>query len=109
MDRAHRLGQTRTVTVYRLITRNSVEERILARAQEKSKVHQMVIQGGNYAPSEKLKANDVASLLLEEEDDEQGGTGGNRDDADDGSNSEHEDEDEEEADDVDLADPSNTM
>ncbi|EDQ93100.1 uncharacterized protein MONBRDRAFT_323, partial [Monosiga brevicollis MX1] len=46
MDRAHRLGQTRTVTVYRLITRNSVEERILARAQEKSKVHQMVIQGG---------------------------------------------------------------
>ena len=38
MDRSHRLGQTRQVTVYRLITKNTVEERILARAQEKSKV-----------------------------------------------------------------------
>ena len=29
MDRAHRLGQTRSVTVYRLITRDSVEERLM--------------------------------------------------------------------------------
>lgn len=39
MDRAHRLGQTRQVTVYRLITKNTVEERILMRAQEKAKVN----------------------------------------------------------------------
>lgn len=38
MDRAHRLGQTKQVTVYRLICRNTVEERILQRAQEKSEV-----------------------------------------------------------------------
>lgn len=38
MDRAHRLGQTRQVTVYRLITKNTIEERILKRAQEKAKV-----------------------------------------------------------------------
>jgi DNA helicase INO80 len=38
MDRAHRLGQTRPVTVYRLITRNTVEEKILMRAQQKDKV-----------------------------------------------------------------------
>eukprot|EP00049_Salpingoeca_infusionum_P019547 m.362363 g.362363 ORF g.362363 m.362363 type:complete len:1404 (+) comp20404_c0_seq1:299-4510(+) len=68
MDRAHRLGQTRQVTVYRLITRNTIEEKILARAQEKSKVHQMVIQGGNYAP-DKLNSAEVASLLLDEIDD----------------------------------------
>ena len=38
MDRAHRLGQTRQVTVYRLVTKGSIEERILHRANEKSKV-----------------------------------------------------------------------
>lgn len=42
MDRAHRLGQTRQVTVYRLITKNTVEERILMRAQEKAKVWLLV-------------------------------------------------------------------
>ena len=38
MDRAHRLGQTKQVTVYRLVTKGSIEERILQRAQEKSEV-----------------------------------------------------------------------
>ena len=38
MDRAHRLGQTRQVTVYRLVTKGSIEERILQRAKEKSEV-----------------------------------------------------------------------
>ena len=38
MDRAHRLGQTKQVTVYRLVTRGSIEERILQRAKEKSEV-----------------------------------------------------------------------
>lgn len=39
MDRAHRLGQTKQVTVYRLICKGSIEERILQRAREKSEVH----------------------------------------------------------------------
>ena len=38
MDRAHRLGQTKQVTVYRLVTKGTVEERILQRAKEKSEV-----------------------------------------------------------------------
>ncbi len=38
MDRAHRLGQKRQVTVYRLITRGSVEDRIMQRAKQKSEV-----------------------------------------------------------------------
>ncbi|KAL0603056.1 LOW QUALITY PROTEIN: Chromatin-remodeling ATPase INO80 [Plecturocebus cupreus] len=36
MDRAHRLGQTKQVTVYRLICKGTIEERILQRAKEKS-------------------------------------------------------------------------
>ena len=38
MDRAHRLGQTKQVTVYRLICNGTIEERILQRAREKSEV-----------------------------------------------------------------------
>ena len=38
MDRAHRIGQTEQVTVYRLLTKDTIEERILHRAQEKNKV-----------------------------------------------------------------------
>lgn len=35
MDRAHRLGQTRTVTVYRLLMRGTLEERIMGLQQFK--------------------------------------------------------------------------
>lgn len=38
MDRAHRLGQTKQVIVYRLICKGAIEERILQRAREKSEV-----------------------------------------------------------------------
>ena len=38
MDRVHRMGQTKQVTVYRLISRGTVEERILNRATQKNEV-----------------------------------------------------------------------
>lgn len=40
MDRAHRLGQTKQVTVYRLVVKGTIEERILQRAREKSEVRE---------------------------------------------------------------------
>lgn len=43
MDRAHRLGQTKQVTVYRLITRDTIEERILLRAKQKGEIHKLVV------------------------------------------------------------------
>ncbi|KAI9714816.1 MAG: putative DNA helicase ino80 [Bogoriella megaspora] len=46
MDRAHRLGQTRQVTVYRMITRGTIEERIRKRALQKEEVQRVVISGG---------------------------------------------------------------
>ena len=42
MDRAHRLGQTKQVTVYRLICKGTIEERILQRAKEKSEVRTLL-------------------------------------------------------------------
>lgn len=47
MDRAHRLGQTKQVTVYRLITRGTIEERIRKRAMQKEEVQRVVITGGD--------------------------------------------------------------
>merc|ERR1711934_1105833 len=68
MDRAHRLGQTKEVTVYRLVCENSIEEKILKRAQQKDKVHRMVIQGGSFkGKAGDLKPKEVVSLLLDDE------------------------------------------
>lgn len=44
MDRAHRLGQTKQVTVYRLITAGTIEERIMKRAGIKGEIQRMVIK-----------------------------------------------------------------
>ena len=66
MDRAHRLGQTKQVTVFRLVCKGTIEERILQRAQEKSEIQRMVISGGSFRP-DTLKATEVVSLLLDDE------------------------------------------
>jgi SNF2 family DNA or RNA helicase len=42
MDRAHRLGQTRQVTVYRLITRGTIDERIVQLARVKKDVSPVI-------------------------------------------------------------------
>ena len=48
MDRAHRIGQTRPVIVYRLATRGTVEETLLHKADGKRKLEKLVIQKGKF-------------------------------------------------------------
>src|ERR1700761_8747771 len=48
MDRAHRIGQTRPVIVYRLATRGTVEETLLLKADGKRKLEKLVIQKGRF-------------------------------------------------------------
>ncbi len=45
-DRAHRIGQKNVVTSYKLITRGTVEEKILALQEEKKKMIEAVLDGG---------------------------------------------------------------
>ncbi|KAL1920244.1 uncharacterized protein VTP21DRAFT_1390 [Calcarisporiella thermophila] len=47
-DRAHRIGQTKEVRIFRLISEKSVEETILARAQYKLDLDGKVIQAGKF-------------------------------------------------------------
>ncbi|XP_042418985.1 chromatin-remodeling ATPase INO80-like isoform X1 [Zingiber officinale] len=65
MDRAHRLGQTKDVSVYRLICKETVEEKILHRASQKNTVQQLVMTGG-HVQGDLLKPEDVVSLLLDD-------------------------------------------
>lgn len=48
MDRAHRIGQTRPVVVYRLATHGTVEEKLLLKADGKRKLEKLVIQKGKF-------------------------------------------------------------
>ncbi|KAI5474957.1 chromatin remodelling complex ATPase chain ISW1 [Pseudohyphozyma bogoriensis] len=46
MDRAHRIGQQKQVYVFRFVTENAVEEKVLERAAQKLRLDQLVIQQG---------------------------------------------------------------
>jgi hypothetical protein len=45
-DRAHRIGQKREVQVFRLVTEDTIEQKIVERAQQKLKLDAMVVQQG---------------------------------------------------------------
>ncbi|KAK3039618.1 hypothetical protein RJ639_027209 [Escallonia herrerae] len=65
MDRAHRLGQTKDVTVYRLVLKDTIEEKILQRASQKNTVQQLVMTGG-HVQGDDLEPEDVLSLLIDD-------------------------------------------
>lgn len=47
-DRCHRIGQTREVHIYRLISESTIEENILKKANQKRVLDNLVIQNGEY-------------------------------------------------------------
>ncbi|KAK0478503.1 SNF2 family DNA-dependent ATPase [Armillaria novae-zelandiae] len=65
MDRAHRLGQTRQVTVYRLITKGTIDERIIQLARVKKDVQDIVV--GNKNLTDVAKPSEIVQLLLNDE------------------------------------------
>ncbi|GIY74878.1 helicase domino [Caerostris extrusa] len=47
-DRCHRIGQTRDVHIYRLISERTIEENILKKANQKRILGDLAIEGGNF-------------------------------------------------------------
>ncbi|KAJ7877905.1 SNF2 family N-terminal domain-containing protein [Mycena olivaceomarginata] len=56
-DRAHRIGQTKPVLIFRLVSAHTIEEKIMQRAAEKRKLEALVIAKGKF----KMPAADVAT------------------------------------------------
>jgi hypothetical protein len=51
-DRAHRIGQTRDVHIYRLITEHTIEENILTKANQKKNLDILVMNQGKFDASQ---------------------------------------------------------
>jgi len=63
-DRAHRIGQTRPVTIYRLITENTIEEKIVKLHEHKRDLADSLLEGTN--SSGKLSADMLLELIKEQ-------------------------------------------
>ena len=62
IDRTHRIGQTRPVMVYRMIARNTIEEKVVALARRKAALFSGVMDEGDLFASG-LTAEDIRGLL----------------------------------------------
>ncbi|THH20194.1 hypothetical protein EW146_g1133 [Bondarzewia mesenterica] len=63
MDRAHRIGQTKQVYVFRFITEESVEERMLERAAQKLRLDQLVIQQGQQQQTKAANKEELLEMI----------------------------------------------
>ncbi|MBI2919711.1 MAG: hypothetical protein HYY18_01350 [Planctomycetes bacterium] len=62
-DRAHRIGQTRPVTVYRLVAADTIEDKILAMHGDKRELVASVLEGTDRAA--RLSTEDLIALIRE--------------------------------------------
>jgi hypothetical protein len=62
IDRTHRIGQTRNVMVYRLIAKDTIEEKVMALKARKAELFANVIDDGN-AFGGSLDADDIRGLF----------------------------------------------
>jgi len=60
-DRAHRIGQKRPVTIYRLIAKNTIEEKIVALHSQKRDLADSLLEGTEL--SGKMSADDLLNLM----------------------------------------------
>ena len=62
VDRTHRIGQTRPVTVYRLVSQGTVEERVVALQARKRELFTAVVDEGE-ALGSAITASDIRALV----------------------------------------------
>jgi SWI/SNF-related matrix-associated actin-dependent regulator of chromatin subfamily A member 5 len=65
MDRAHRIGQLKQVKVYRFVTDNAIEEKVLERAAQKLRLDQVVIQQGRVQQQTKNTSKDELLSMIQ--------------------------------------------
>ena len=65
IDRAHRIGQTRTVMVYRFVSADTVEEKVVAMQQRKRELFESVVDEGGFGEGG-FSAQDIRDLLTPE-------------------------------------------
>ncbi|MBW4519829.1 MAG: DEAD/DEAH box helicase [Scytolyngbya sp. HA4215-MV1] len=63
-DRAHRIGQLRPVTIYRLVAKDTIEEKIVELHQHKRDLADSLLEGADI--SGKMSTDDLLRLLQEE-------------------------------------------
>jgi E1A-binding protein p400 len=68
-DRAHRIGQTREVHIYRLVCSSTVEENILIKAKQKRHLDYLVMTEGNFSEASLFNVDSVKGMLGIEESD----------------------------------------
>lgn len=61
LNRAHRIGQTKSVFVYRYITSNSIEEKIVRLQEKKSKLAETFISSNN--PLKELDLQEILNII----------------------------------------------
>jgi len=61
-DRCHRIGQTKPVIVYRLVSENSMDQQIVSRANAKRKLEKVVLQKGRFNASQKALTKNVLNV-----------------------------------------------
>ncbi|KAG2388702.1 hypothetical protein C9374_000141 [Naegleria lovaniensis] len=67
-DRCHRIGQTRNVRIFRLLTLDTVEKKVLQTATKKLKLERLIIHKGNFKGNQHHQQNKItitAQNLLE--------------------------------------------
>eukprot|EP00923_Selenidium_pygospionis_P060560 GHVN01106536.1.p1 GENE.GHVN01106536.1~~GHVN01106536.1.p1 ORF type:complete len:1875 (+),score=464.29 GHVN01106536.1:181-5625(+) len=63
MDRCHRIGQTRDVHIYRLISENTIEENMLRKQLQKRQLDDVVVDQGKFN-TDYISSNDVREIFV---------------------------------------------
>jgi SNF2 family DNA or RNA helicase len=63
VDRAHRIGQTKQVMVYRMVSEGTIEEKVMALKERKAALFDQVIGDGSAMEASFITDDDIRGLM----------------------------------------------